>query len=481
MAHLSTPLPRASTGRGHLLAPLLLLALFGLLWLPVLLSGAEGTPEAYDARMYHRPVIEAFARELPRPNIASYESATAPGYHLLMAVVWRATASTAAMHAVNAAFGVGLVAALYLVLRRPAGPWGAAALTLPVACSPYTVGGTIWLTTDNAAMLCIVLALGGAVFGGYSRAKNLRLGVYAALATSVRQIHVWLAAPVGIVGLLATCLPGVVRGLAPRKIREDPWLDRGCDGSPWNLLAGIAAAAMPVAVLGALMWQWGGQLTPATTSSDITKHAAGANLASPAFALALIGALGVFFVPVMWEQIRRVRLGDLAVVAVAAAGLAVALAFPTSYLIYIRDFGWLWKIVQKLPSVGERSLVITVLAPVGAVVLLMLSRGCAAAGRRIPALIVQLSLLGWLLAQTMNSMAWQRYFEPMVLVGLSLLAAMTHPRRDRQTGSGPMPEPEREGIMAAIRPFAGSVGLAGCYIALNAITMYREVLRDLAQ
>jgi hypothetical protein len=481
MAQPPTPLRRASSSGGRLLAPLLLLGFFCLLWLPVLLSGAEGTPEAYDGRMYHRPVIEAFARDLPRPNLASYESATAPAYHLLMAVVWRATASSGAMHAVNAAFGLGLVAALYVALRRPAGPWGAAALALPVACSPYTVGGTIWLTTDNAAMLCIVLALGGAVIGGYSPGKNLRLGLYAALATGVRQIHVWLAAPVGIVGLLATCLPGPIMALVPRWIRDDPWLDRGCDGSPRNLVAGVIAAAMPVAMLGFLVWQWGGQLTPATMSSDITKHAAGANLASPAFALALVAALGIFFVPVMWEQVRRIRFGDIGVLATAGAGLIVALMFPTSHLIYVRDFGWLWKIIEKLPSVAERSLVVTALAPLGALVLLMLYRGCVASGRRIPALILLLSLLGWLMAQTMNSMAWQRYFEPMILVGLSMLAALTRTARERVSPQSPMPEPEREGLLASMRPFAGSVALACFYIALNAITMYREVLRDLAQ
>lgn len=480
MATLVGPLRREKSFSGRLLAPGLLLGIYALLWLPVLISGAQGTPEAYDASFYHRPVIESFAGQLPTPDLSRYESATAPGYHLLMALVWRLSGSAGLIHAVNAAFGLGLVISLYLVLKKSAGRWGAAALALPVACSPYTVGGTIWLTTDNAAMLCIVLALGGALFGGYSAGKNLGLGLFAALATSVRQIHVWLAAPVGIVGLLATSLPGAVMRLAPRSWRDDPWLRRGCDGSPRNLLAGVAAAAMPVLVLGFLVWQWGGKLTPATTSADITKHAAGANLASPAFSLALVGALGIFFVPVFWEQARRVRLRDIGALAAVSAGLAVALAFPTSWVEFMRDYGWLWRVVQRTPDVAERSVLITLLAPVGALVLLMLHRGASAAGRRIPATILLLSILGWLLAQTMNSMAWQRYFEPMLLVGLCMLAAMNVPGSSPRGEDCPMPAQPREGL-AALRPWVGMLALALCYVALNGLTMYREVWRDLSQ
>ena len=465
------------------IAPLALLAIFMILFLPVLLSGAEGTSEAYDAREYHLPVIRRFVQQWPRLDLVNYESATAPGYHLFMASLLKLAGSETLLRAANACFGVGLVLAIYLACRRAAAsPWTAAALALPIACSPYTLGATIWLTTDNAAMLFVVLALGGVLFGPYSSAKNLRLGLYALLATGVRQIHVWLAAPVALVGLLAASLPAAFIKLLPRWVSEDPWLDRGCRGSWLHPIAGAISAAMPVGVLIWFVSMWGGLMPKATGYVEL--HNQGPNFAAPAFCLALVGTLGVFFLPFAWHRVAALirKPADLVAVACAAGALLVALAPATSHLWKPRSYGWLWKIVEKAPDLGERSLVITALAPVGALVLLLMHRAACDAGRRLPSLILLASLLGWLLAQTMNTMAWQRYFEPMVVVALALMAAMTaHAPTRRPEQPMPAPRSEGRGIFARAGAALGPVALAGVYVLLNAVTTYREVLADLGK
>ena len=60
--------------------------------LVAILAGITGASEWFDQRDYHLPVILEFARTLPTPDLSDYNSATTPGYHLLMAVAVRAGA-----------------------------------------------------------------------------------------------------------------------------------------------------------------------------------------------------------------------------------------------------------------------------------------------------------------------------------------------------------------------------------------------------
>ena len=89
-----------------------------------------------------------------------------------------------------------------------------------------------------------------------------------------------------------------------------------------------------------------------------------------------------------------------------------------------RAYGWLWEIVRRTPDVAERSLVIVVAAPAGAIGLLLLWRAAKRAGNGNAALVLLVALLGFMCAQTMNTMAWQRYFEPIVLIVLAWLGSL---------------------------------------------------------
>jgi hypothetical protein len=63
-------------------------------------------------------------------------------------------------------------------------------------------------------------------------------------------------------------------------------------------------------------------------------------------------------------------------------------------------------------------------APIGAVVLWVLWRGCARASETRRATILMLTMLGWLTAQGFNVVLAQRYFEPVLLMTLAWLASM---------------------------------------------------------
>ena len=86
-------------------APLLLVVLA----LPLVRAQVFSTNDAFDEVNYHRPIIATMAAEFPAVDIVNYNAAMAPGYHVAMARVLRATGSWAAVRAANLAIGVLLV------------------------------------------------------------------------------------------------------------------------------------------------------------------------------------------------------------------------------------------------------------------------------------------------------------------------------------------------------------------------------------
>ena len=410
--------------------------------------------ELKDQDDYHLPVIEVMKSQWPAVDLVHYESATAPGYHLSMAATGRAAGDgKGPLLALNLLCGVGLAIIAWRVAAAFTGPWTAGALVLPLMMSKYVFAGMVWLTTDNLGWLLVASALGICITGAWRRRAPLLLGAGALAGAAVftRQIHVWLAAPVGFVGLvgspLATFLPRLLR---PQEEGEMP--------RRWSRLAwGVAAAAIPVAVLAVLVVMWGG-LVP-VASEAITKHAAGLNPASPAFALALAGAFGVFFVAPAWHAPTRGRAIWLGACVAMAAGALCALAVETGWARNVRDYGWMWRpLVQSTPTVAGRSLALAGFAAIGGAVLLLLWHGACRREHRFAATLLLLSMLGWLLTQSANAMAWQRYFEPAVLLTLAWLTAMAvgnDPRRTRLALAGAITLGAVQGaltLMLVIRP-----------------------------
>ncbi len=400
---------------------------------------AQGFPsEAKDQDGYHLPVVAAMRAQWPAIDIVRYDAATAPGYHALLAATVELTggaedalgAGKPRMLVVNALLGLALLLVVHAtaaaLLPGARGGWHALALVLPFACSQYVLGGAVWLTTDNAALLFALLALGGAALFAATPARSLRLGLWATLAVAVRQIHVWTAAPIAFAGLLRSPLARFLPAALRDETTQTPRAWR-------HLVVACLAASLPVALLAVFVALWGG-LLPRTAgvveeaAERIAFHDAGPNPATPAVALSLAAVFGVFFLPGVAGTLRRTTVRPGVVLAVVvAAGLAAALLPRTDYLWRERAYGPLWEVVRRVPAPGGRSLVLLALGPAGALGLLCLYRRAAEAGRGPQALVLLLGLSGWLAAQTMNSMAWQRYFEPMVLAALAWLAALGWP------------------------------------------------------
>lgn len=437
--------------------------------------GEQGQPnisEWADAELYHLPLIRVMAEQWPAVDIARYDSATAPGYHLLMAGVLSTTGSTVAMLILNALLGAALVFAVARTAGSLSHPVIGALAALPLALNQYVLAGGMFLTTDNLALLLIAITLGVVLMERPTAPRLAIAGVAAGLAVFTRQLHVWLGAPLV---LLAVCLTPLIR-LVPTPLR----LAEGERPTTAQRLIAVLAAIAPFAVLGVLFTLWGGLLPILPEGSISALHSGGPNPAGFALTLSLVAAFAVPFVPAFREPIVRflkAPLRDPIAIAAIVVALLIALAFATSETYQLRaqgiedpaiwkarTYGWVWRLVRIAPTVADRSLLLTLGAPIGALALVILVRSARDAGKGALAGVLVLTLLGWLLAQSMNAMAWLRYFEPTVLIGfawLLLLGWNAHPATTRG------------------RIALGFIILAAMQLAITGIGLALDILRAL--
>jgi hypothetical protein len=402
----------------------------GLLALPFLigiavLQGLTVEIETFhgsDARVYQLPTILQLSERL---DFSDYPSAQTPLYHVLTAwwgelvgfELWR-------LRLLNVVFSYGMALALLRLLRRatPLESWQAFALTLLFVLSPYVLGASFTLLTDNLAILFALVALER--IHAYSRAGSL--GAFAlacaaiAAALLTRQAFVWLV-PVAAVFLL----------------RADP-------RAPGRLLAGAAMLALSLVPLGLLALDWNGLVPPSADPAScglcddrqgLAREAL--TLRTVGFTVALAGAYGaLIFGPAVVRRLRRLRSSMLARAYVGLSGradavrrgMAVAagagvLLLVISPLLYkpitprqAGDAGYLWQLSDRLPELFGSSLLFWGLVPLGCVVLyLLVSR---AGVLSLPAVY----LACFLLAALPVRLVYQKYFDPFVLLALALLA-----------------------------------------------------------
>jgi hypothetical protein len=370
-----------------------------------------------DARVYHLPTIMQFAE---RVDLERYPAAQTPLYHLLFAgfgkvagfELWK-------LRLLNAAISYAAVLALLRLLRRATAlePIQALALTLVFALSPYFFGASFTLLTDNLALLLAFLALERVdVFrrGGSLPAFALAcLAIAAAVLT--RQSFLWLA-PVAAFALLSAAVPAGRR------------------------LAGAGLLALALAPMTALVALWGGLVPPGSdpASCGLCTDRPGVGrdaltLRTVGFTLALFGAYALALhgprLLALARERRRPRApgaGVAAAVAAAVVVLAVSpLAFRAPEPARAGDAGYLWKLSDHLPVAAGSSLLFLALVPLGAVALLLLVRR---AGAGSLAAIVTASFL---LSALPVRLTYQKYFDPPVLVALSLFALPSDLRRPR--------------------------------------------------
>ena len=402
----------------------------GLLALPFLIGIAvlQGltveidTFHGSDARVYQLPTILQLSE---RFDFSDYPSAQTPLYHVLTAwwgelvgfELWK-------LRLLNVFFSYAMALALLRLLRRatPLEPWQAFALTLLFVLSPYVLGTSFTLLTDNLAILFALLALER--IHAYSRGAGL--GAFAlacaaiAAALLTRQAFVWLV-PVAAVFLLRTDLR-----------------------SPSRLMGGAALLGLSVVPVGLLALEWHGLVPPSADPAScglcddrqgLAREAL--SLRTVGFTVALAGAYGALvFGPGLVRRLRRLRSSLFArayvgltgrvaelrirLVAAVAAGVLLLAISPLLYKPIspqqAGDAGYLWQLSDRLPELFGSSLLFWALVPLGCVALYLLVT--RAGIWSLPAVY----LASFLLAALPVRLVYQKYFDPFVLLALALLA-----------------------------------------------------------
>jgi len=448
------PAREGGGGREPFAAALAAAGLFYCMALPLILSECLMGRSAFDQLHFHEPVIRQFAAQWPGLELADYRSATTPGYHVLLALVWRyVAASGMALQLAGSAISALLIglfayaAAVGGTACDPAGGervrppwWRGVLLTLPLLASMYVFFPGVWLLPDNLGWL---LVLGVALVawcltnGRGSRAANLAIGAALLLAlVLVRQSHLWAAVLLWL-GAWIGAAPLGDGGLAAMTSRT---------GARGRALGLALLATLPAVVAFAVfIWMWRG-LTP---PSFVRQYGSVINLATPAFVLALLGLVSCFFAgyiaPAAWRLARERPVGLLLAMALAAL---VAVLPETTYAVEQRSSG-LWNLVKIGPLIaGHTSVVLLVLAPAGAWALWawFVALGPAARWLFLGAIVA------FTAAQTTNPLCWQRYIEPLLLMMMGLGAATIPP---------PVYTGRERGIALLLKHLAPPMRLAG--------------------
>lgn len=374
---------------------------------------------AYDQLLYHSQTISRFAAELPHPDFTDYLSATTPGFHLMMAVLEKyvglGVRSQQIVCALITCVWLGMLAWMLVRSGRDKNQRtiifsniSKTVCLAPLALSMYVFAGGVYVLPDNTAWLGVSAMLMLTLSRKFTLQRMIAGGMVLLALVWVRQIHLWCA------------------GLLIARAFIEPWCHSYGQRTSEKLTSSainisIAALACLPAVLTVLYFYgtWGG-LTPPTFAYQY--HSI--NAAGPAFVLAVVGVVGVFFIgyilPVLrsapgWVLFTGACLGILlALLPVTTAGE------PVDYFAGRRT--GLWDIAAKFPMIGGRtSIIIVIFSALGALVI----GAYVARWRTAQSIVLLCALTGYAAALSAGGELWQRYAEPFVLLLYVLWIAFT--------------------------------------------------------
>ncbi|GAB5497534.1 MAG: hypothetical protein Phyf2KO_26140 [Phycisphaerales bacterium] len=396
-----------------------------LLQFAVVLGHGISGPAANDEQEFHLPTIRHFAEQMPTPDLESYNVATTPGYHLLLAVAANLGAeSDTALRLIGGQFAVLLAALMACWIgKRIEWPF-AVVLSLPAFVSIYTFAPMVLALPEAAAWLGVLAMLVIGLRRVVRKEWFVVAGVVLVGLVCIRQIHIWAAVPVWLSAWLGSQQEREPVRLVPRPNELE--LNERLPFSVFALLCTLPAFG----ILVWFFWLWQGPVPPSFQTSEAASEIRGAavhsggNIASPAMVLALFGLFAPLFIAGLIPAILR-KLGERPavvwfVLVSGALSFLIAVVPETSFSVSDGRWTGLWNVVGKLPTIGERSPVILGLATAGGIQLACLLLVIRSRDR----LIIAGTLLAFTVAQTANFQSWARYLLPMVLFTLVMLTTL---------------------------------------------------------
>jgi hypothetical protein len=394
-----------------------LAAAFALVGGAFIASGRVPARVFYDQELYHRFAINQFAADWPNFDLWHYESATTPGYHILIAAVARfISPSIVTLEVTSLLIAAALIGLLGYTCARRTTPLMAAAVCLPFVLCRYVIDSGAWLLPDDIAWLGVLGVLLVALRPRMTARAMVAGGAILLAMVFVRQIHVWTA---GLLWISAWICPEPTRDNLPGAVPiTNPSLMQLFFSTPkkqaLNLLLSFLSTLPALFLLLLFLRYWGGLVPPVFQQWFHTY-----NLTAIVFILALFGIWSTFFaatwIPLLifsWRKKRAPLIGALLV------ALALGLITPTNDFAAARHTG-LWGMAERFPTIGHTSPVMLGLMMLGALSGMSLLFGVRPRQR----IIFIGAILGFAVANIANNDLFQRYVDPFVLMLLALMSA----------------------------------------------------------
>jgi hypothetical protein len=369
----------------------------GYLYTGALMHGLD-TAFSYDEFEHHYPVILQFCKELPFPNIKNYNSATAPLFHILFAIAGKIT-GTDIQHLRMINFLITILAVILLfklLIDHFSLPYPVALLScLLFELSPYFFREAFVVMTDNLPVLWLVLFMNYYLkFKKDRMMQNYALSMFfVMLLCLTRQTYLYILLPV------------TIDIIGAKDLKHSRIL----------LFLILFLSILPTLLLFVV---WKG-LTPPQFQERHTDSSL-LNLKPILYGFSVLGFYALF---IAGKEIYRsfLNLKKIKIVCGILLGWALLVFFP---LIKIKhDFGYLWHVAERLPSIHNSSIFFYVLLSIGVCIFL------AIAHLENPPFFLIL-LLALFLSEVPNKYFFQRYFDNSILIFLLLLNA-TYYRADR--------------------------------------------------
>ena len=368
--------------------------------LPLILLDYNAGRAYSDQYFGHLPTIMAFADHI---DFSNYESATTPGYHLLIALFARYISPNIIFLKLISSLITALFTAVFAGLLYPkAGRTKTVILLLPMIFSLYFLPDGVWLVPDNLAWLTVATIFILSATCPPGARYFIWTAIVLLFAVTIRQSNLWLAA-----------VPWAV-GITPLLFHTDRQQNK-------IAIAGVSLLITLPAflVLFYFYHTWGALVPPAVQ----VRHGRGMSFSVPAFFLSVFFIYTVFYMPVVLQAFKKTitRSALPFIGAGFVIGFLAAVIPATDFNYDAGRFSGFWNFVRLAPNIGHTSVLLTITSTLGGA---MLSCWLLLVDRKFR-FVLLVACLAFVLALIPNTLVLERYFAVFVFILLFMILYRT--------------------------------------------------------